>query len=241
MTKKVGRKKNEFPEETYKFILNSFLKNNAHTTKISYLGIAKYAQEMVDNNLTNLTIPHHYWKNGVGKQIVDDYNAILNHETSNNPSETIVSTRDIVNKLSFDSDNSKKKLIAALEMNEKKLYRYVDKNNNLENQVHNLEEELAELKQLNKSLNYKIEYYENTLFQWLELSNKREIPIMNLYTIGKTKNKYTEKFLKDIFTENPFDLFNQLSSFYQSENLDSKTIEFIKIKQEKSLLDDFDL
>ncbi|WP_342534992.1 hypothetical protein MHI04_15325 [Lysinibacillus sp. FSL K6-1151] len=242
MQTRVGRKKTDFPVGKYKYILSSFLKNKPNTTKISYLGISKHATELFHENNIDILISHHYWKNGVGKRLVDEYNSLLNHQESLNPSETIISTRETVNKFPVADDNSKRKLISTLEMNEKKLYRYVEKNKKLENQIQILENEVNDLKILNQSLSKKIEYYENTLFQWLELSNKKDIPLINLSNTSKSRNKFTEKFLKDIFTENPFDLFKQITSLNHEEYLDKNTINFnIRKKQKDSLLDDFDL
>lgn len=211
MTKKAGRNKTEYPIETYKKIINSFIKNNPHITKISYLKICNYAEELYNANSIDVLIKHHYWKNGLGKKVVDEFNALLNQEANNTPSETIVSTREVINRLSSDSENNKKKIITALEMNEKKLYRYADQITKYESKINNLESEITELKEIQRNMIQKNEYYENTLFQWLELSNKTDIPLVNLFTVGKTKSKHTEKFMKEIFTDNSFNLFNQLT------------------------------
>ena len=79
-------------------------------------------------------------------------------------------------------------------MNELKLQQYIKKK--LEKELLETKLALVQAKEQNKDLKDNVESYQNTLFQWMELSMNKDIPLTNLLTVGKTRTPIAEELLK---------------------------------------------
>jgi hypothetical protein len=246
MTQKRGRPKKYFPPELIKEIIYRYTKEQKITGKIAYMDVYRFSKELFENGEIEYDLGEFFWRKGEGRTAIDKTNQVMQHSISNGvqEDESLVDTKSTVNKFFTGKKTDKEKLIGALKINEVKLQQYIKKCQKQEKEL--FEVKVALEKEKEKSSKYKADTdsYQETLFQWMELSMSKDIPLTNLLTIGKTRTSIVEELLKSMLSENPIDVFNKMNELKKSDSTHEEkqkgelvSIDSLKSKQ-KSILED---
>lgn len=215
MTQRRGRPKKNFPPELIENIIYRYAKEQKITGKIAYMDVYRFSKELFENGEIEYEIGEFFWRKGEGRTAIDKANQVMQHSISNEvqEDESFVDTKSAVSKFFTGKKADKDKLIGALKINEVKLQQYIKKCQKLEKEL--LEAKIALEKEKEKSIKHKddADSYQETLFQWMELSMSKDIPLTNLLTTGKTRTPIAEELLKSILSENPIDVFNNMKEF----------------------------
>ncbi|WP_050180980.1 hypothetical protein [Domibacillus robiginosus] len=249
MANKRGRPKKEFPPDLIQNIIYRYAKEQKTTGKIRYMDMYRFSKELFNNKEIDHNIGEFFWRKGEGRTAIDKANQVMKHDILSEieEDESLVNTKDTVNKFFTGKKSDKEKLIGALKINEIKLQQYIKKCKRLEKELIEVRELLK--KEKSKSSQYKdnANSYQETLFQWMELSMSKEIPLTNLLTVGKTRTPIVEELLTSMLSENPIETFDRINTL-KSRSLASEStsvedrilhLSSSKIKQ-KSVLDDID-
>lgn len=248
--KSKGRPKIQIPESIVKEIIYQYSKERNITGKIKYMDVFRFSTELFEKKEIQYNISEFFWRKGDGKVLIDKANQIFTHSLPSNENfdEIVIDTEDAVNKFFNGNKQDKYKLIGSLKMNEQKLKHYIKQYVRCDKQLAESKEEVKILKENIKDLNQKVTAYENQLFQWLELSNNKNIPLINLLTTGSTRSSHVEELLKSIFSNNPLEVFSKIEllngSLHTKDTIDKESsVTSINKYKEKSVsvLDDFDL
>jgi hypothetical protein len=243
-----GRPKIEIPENIVNEIIYRYSKERKTSGKIKYMDVFHFSNELFRKKEINYEISEFFWRKGEGRNLIDKANEVITHSissTNENLDETVIDTEDAVNKFYSGKKQDKEKLIGVLKINEQKLKQYIKRNSRTERQLSESKDQVRILKEKNDNLNQQLIEYENKLFEWLELSNSKNIPLFNLLTTGSSRTTIVEDLLKSIFSDNPLDIFDRLKLKSTNEPLtaskiEGKTVSYNEFKKEKqkSVLDD---
>ncbi|HEF5706559.1 hypothetical protein OCD79_00175 [Bacillus wiedmannii] len=209
-----GRPKAEYPVHIIQNIIYRYSKEKKIKGKIQYMEVYRFSQELFQKGEIEYNMKEFFWRKGTGREHIDKANEVLTHSIAGNTQEDeiIINTEDAINKFFTGKQADKNKLIGTLKINENKLKKYIQKCKILEKQLSEAKGAITEQKEKIKHSQNKIDTYEETLFQWLELSNNKNIPLYNLMTTGKTRTPFAHELLRFIFSENPIEIFNQLNT-----------------------------
>lgn len=246
-----GRPKIYIPENIVKEIIYRFSKERKTSGKIKYMDVFRYSNELFKNKEIQYEISEFYWRKGEGRNLIDKANEVITHSittTDENLDETVIDTEDAVNKFYTGKKQDKDKLIGALKINEQKLKQYIKRTSRTEKQLSESREQIRILKEKIDNLNQQLTKYENKLFEWLELSNNKNVPLYNLLTTGSSRTSIVENLLKSIFSDNPLDVFRKIESLQELNNSidtnakNSNVSYFNEFKEEKirNAMDDID-
>lgn len=247
MTQRRGRPKKTFPAELIQDIIYRYTKERKVTGKIAYMDVYRYSKDLFENGEIEHSIGEFFWRKGEGRDTIDKTNQVMQHHIPNEvqEDESIINTNDIVNKFFTGKTSDKNKIIGALKMNELKLQQYIKKCKKLEKEVLETKLALVQAKEQNKDLKDNVESYQNTLFQWMELSMNKDIPLTNLLTVGKTRTPIVEELLKSMLSDNPVEIFGKMNELKKNTSIrEIKQSEVLPLnppkQKEGSILDDFD-
>jgi hypothetical protein len=212
--------------------------------KIGYMDVFRFSQELFKSGELSYDIGEFYWRKGEGRDAIDRTNKVIAHSNPDSfvEDETFMNTEDTVNKFFSGNKSDKQKLIGALKINEIKLQKFIKKTRNLENELYEIKHQAEVWKQ-------KVDQYEDRMFQWMELSVNKDVPLKNLLSTGKSRTKTVEELLKSILSDNPLEVFDRMKDIMatnkQQENIlvaQEEPISLTSFKNKKnSVLDDFDL
>ncbi|MGR5908741.1 hypothetical protein ACT7DL_27015 [Bacillus paranthracis] len=154
---------------------------------------------------------------------------------NNNQYIEIISTNDVINRLSQDTPATKKKIINQLKVNEYGYRKISTRYNQLKEKEAKMSQEIAELKAEIVNLKDNNEIYQNVLFQWANLSSVKDLGLINLITTGKTRSATVEQLFQDIFKEQPNKAILELNTDNTIDNVLTIT------KTKNTLIEDLDL
>ncbi|MEE3953436.1 hypothetical protein [Peribacillus frigoritolerans] len=251
MFKKRGRPKKEIPKEIVQDIIYSYTKDYNVSGKISYMDVYRFSQELYKNEKTPYNIGEFFWRKGEGRDAIDKANQIIKH-SSPKPyieDEMIVNTEEAINKYFDGNKADKQKLIRTLKMNEIKLQKLIQKSNNLEKELFEIKQEVVKAKEQTQNWKNKVGIYEDKMFQWMEMSISKDVPLKNLLSTGKSRNKTVDELLKSILSDNPLEVFDRMKDIMQQKkqeaiipNTQEKPLSIESYKNKNnSILDDIDL
>lgn len=240
-SKQIGRPKTEYPLEMIKDIIHRFTKEKKVTGKIKYMDVYRFSNDLYEKGEIEYKIGEYFWRKGKGRDQIDKTNEVLMIQIpSTEESETVVDTLDAINKYFNGKPSYKEKLIGSLSINERKLKKYIEKLNKAEKKLLEANQLIAKQQETIQSLKEKNILYEEKLFQWLELSINKKIPLYNLGTTGKTRTPIAEELLTSIFSDSPYETFEKIKSSKDLESTHKKK-NIIPLQEEpRSVLDDFD-
>ncbi|OFD66067.1 hypothetical protein BWGOE6_03920 [Bacillus mycoides] len=233
-----GRKPNLYPKDILLKIIDDFLRNQENVQIIRYKEIFLYALEEYNKGILDFKLSEDFWRKPgrQGKLLVDEINkkrsALIEN---NNQYIEIISTNDVINRLSQDTPATKKKIINQLKVNEYGYRKISTRYNQLKEKEAKMTQEIIKLKAEIVNLKDNNEIYQNVLFQWANLSSVKDLDLINLITTGKTRSATVEQLFKDIFKEQPNKAILEL-------NTDNKIDNVVKItKTKNTLIEDLDL
>ncbi|MGR6005667.1 hypothetical protein ACT7CR_06885 [Bacillus paranthracis] len=154
---------------------------------------------------------------------------------NNNQYIEIISTNDVINRLSQDTPATKKKIINQLKVNEYGYRKISTRYNQLKEKEAKMSQEIAELKAEIVNLKDNNEIYQNVLFQWANLSSVKDLGLINLITTGKTRSATVEQLFQDMFKEQPNKAILGLNTDNKIDNVVTIT------KTKNTLIEDLDL
>ncbi|MGH0796206.1 hypothetical protein ACQVTT_18745 [Bacillus mycoides] len=233
-----GRKPKIYPKDILLKIIDDFLRNQGDIQIIRYKEIFLYALEEYNKGILDFKLSEDFWRkpDRQGKLLVDEINkkrsALIEN---NNQYIEIISTNDVINRLSQDTPATKKKIINQLKVNEYGYRKISTRYNQLKEKEAKMSQEIAELKAEIVNLKDNNEIYQNVLFQWANLSSVKDLGLINLITTGKTRSATVEQLFKDIFKEQPNKAILELNT----DNTIDKVVTITKTKN--TLIEDLDL
>ncbi|PGB08065.1 hypothetical protein [Bacillus toyonensis] len=233
-----GRKPNLYPKDILLMIIDDFLRNQANVQIIRYKEIFLYALEEYNKGILDFKLSEDFWRKPgrQGKLLVDEINkkrsALIEN---NNQYIEIISTNDVINRLSQDTPATKKKIINQLKVNEYGYRKISTRYNQLKEKEAKMKQEIVELKAEIVKLKDNNEIYQNVLFQWANLSSVKDLDLINLITTGKTRSATVEQLFKDIFKEQPNKAILELNTDNKIDNVVTIT------KTKNTLIEDLDL
>ncbi|HDR4867134.1 TPA: hypothetical protein QCR55_003523 [Bacillus cereus] len=233
-----GRKPKIYPKDILLKIVDDFLRNQANVQIIRYKEIFLYALEEYNKGILDFKLSEDFWRKPgrQGKLLVDEINkkrsALIEN---NNQYIEIISTNDVINRLSQDTPATKKKIINQLKVNEYGYRKTSTRYNQLKEKEAKMAQEIAELKAEIVNLKNNNEIYQNVLFQWANLSSVKDLDLINLITTGKTRSATVEQLFKDIFKEQPNKAILELNTDNTIDNVVTIT------KTKNTLIEDLDL
>lgn len=233
-----GRKPNLYPKNILLKIIDDFLRNQANVQIIRYKEIFLYALEEYNKGILDFKLSEDFWRKPgrQGKLLVDEINkkrsALIEN---NNQYIEIISTNDVINRLSQDTPATKKKIINQLKVNEYGYRKISTRYNQLKEKEAKMTQEIVELKAEIVKLKDNNEIYQNVLFQWANLSSVKDLDLRNLITTGKTRSATVEQLFKDIFKEQPNKAILELNTDNKIDNVVTIT------KTKNTLIEDLDL
>lgn len=201
-----GRKPKIYPKDILLKIIDDFLRNQENIQIIRYKEIFLYALEEYNKGILDFKLSEDFWRkpDRQGKLLVDEINkkrsALIEN---NNQYIEIISTNDVINRLSQDTPATKKKIINQLKVNEYGYRKISTRYNQLKEKEAKMSQEIAELKAEIVNLKDNNEIYQNVLFQWANLSSVKDLGLINLITTGKTRSATVEQLFQDMFKEQP--------------------------------------
>ncbi|PEN72035.1 MULTISPECIES: hypothetical protein [Bacillus cereus group] len=233
-----GRKPKIYPKDILLKIIDDFLRNQENIQIIRYKEIFLYALEEYNKGILDFKLSEDFWRkpDRQGKLLVDEINkkrsALI--ENSNQYIE-IISTNDVINRLSQDTPATKKKIINQLKVNEYGYRKISTRYNQLKEKEAKMSQEIAELKAEIVNLKDNNEIYQNVLFQWANLSSVKDLGLINLITTGKTRSATVEQLFQDMFKEQPNKAILGLNTDNKIDNVVTIT------KTKNTLIEDLDL
>ncbi|MGD6892447.1 hypothetical protein [Bacillus mobilis] len=233
-----GRKPKIYPKDILLKIIDDFLRNQGDIQIIRYKEIFLYALEEYNKGILDFKLSEDFWRkpDRQGKLLVDEINkkrsALIE---DNNQYIEIISTNDVINRLSQDTPATKKKIINQLKVNEYGYRKISTRYNQLKEKEAKMSQEIAELKAEIVNLKDNNEIYQNVLFQWANLSSVKDIGLINLITTGKTRSTTVEQLFQDIFKEQPNKAILELNTDNTIDNVVTIT------KTKNTLIEDLDL
>ncbi|KAA0757978.1 hypothetical protein DN401_04005 [Bacillus sp. BF2-3] len=233
-----GRKPKIYPKDILLKIIDDFLRNQANVQIIRYKEIFLYALEEYNKGILDFKLSEDFWRKPgrQGKLLVDEINKKRSALIENNDQYIeIVSTNDVISRLSQDTPATKKKIINQLKVNEYGYRKISTRYNQLKEKEAKMTKEIAELKAEIVNLKDNNEIYQNVLFQWANLSSVKDLNLINLITTGKTRSATVEQLFKDIFKERPNKAILELNT----DNTIDNVVTITKIKN--TLIEDLDL
>lgn len=233
-----GRKPNLYPKDILLKIIDDFLRTQLNVQIIKYKEIFLYALEEYNKGLLDFKLSEDFWRKPgrQGKLLVDEINkkrsALIEN---NNQYIEIISTNDVINRLSQDTSATKKKIINQLKVNEHGYRKISTRYNQIKEKEAKMTQEIFELKAEIANLKNNNEIYQNVLFQWANLSSVKDLDLINLITTGKTRSATVEQLFKDIFKEQPNKAILELNTDNTIDNVVTIT------KTKNTLIEDLDL
>ncbi|KFN13666.1 MULTISPECIES: hypothetical protein [Bacillus cereus group] len=233
-----GRKPKIYPKDILLKIIDDFLRNQGDIQIIRYKEIFLYALEEYNKGILDFKLSEDFWRkpDRQGKLLVDEINkkrsALIEN---NNQYIEIISTNDVINRLSQDTPATKKKIINQLKVNEYGYRKISTRYNQLKEKEAKMSQEIAELKAEIVNLKDNNEIYQNVLFQWANLSSVKDLGLINLITTGKTRSATVEQLFQDIFKEQPNKAILELNTDNTIDNVVTIT------KTKNTLIEDLDL
>ncbi|WP_413564739.1 hypothetical protein [Bacillus sp. 3P20] len=233
-----GRKPKIYPKDILLKIIDDFLRNQANVQTIRYKEIFLYALEEYNKGVLDFKLSEDFWRKPgrQGKLLVDDMNQKRSALIENNKQYIeIISTNDVINKLSQDTPATKKIIINQLKVNEYGYRKISTRYKQLKEKEAKMTQEIVELKAEIANLKDNNEIYQNVLFQWANLSSIKELDLINLITTGKTRSATVEQLFQDIFKEQPNKAILELNTDNTIDNVVTIT------KTKNTLIEDLDL
>ncbi|MBY0599995.1 hypothetical protein [Bacillus bingmayongensis] len=233
-----GRKPKIYPKDILLKIIDDFLRNQANVQIIRYKEIFLYALEEYNKGILDFKLSEDFWRKPgrQGKLLVDEINKKRSALIENNDRYIeIISTNDVISRLSQDTPATKKKIINQLKVNEYGYRKISTRYNQLKEKEAKMTKEIAELKAEIVNLKDNNEIYQNVLFQWANLSSVKDLNLINLITTGKTRSATVEQLFKDIFKERPNKAILELNTDNTIDNVVTIT------KTKNTLIEDLDL
>ncbi|MCI0766540.1 hypothetical protein [Bacillus sp. TL12] len=233
-----GRKPNLYPKDILLKIIDDFLRNQANVQIIRYREIFLYALEEYNKGILDFKLSEDFWRKPgrQGKLLVDEINkkrsALIEN---NNQYIEIISTNDVINRLSQDTPATKKKIINQLKVNEYGYRKISTRYKQLKEKEAKMTQEIVELKAEIANLKDNNEIYQNVLFQWANLSSIKELDLINLITTGKTRSATVEQLFQDMFKEQSNKAILELNTDNKIDNVVTIT------KTKNTLIEDLDL
>ncbi|MEC5238671.1 hypothetical protein [Bacillus mycoides] len=233
-----GRKPKIYPKDILLKIVDDFLRNQANVQIIRYKEIFLYALEEYNKGILDFKLSEDFWRKPgrQGKLLVDEINkkrsALIEN---NNQYIEIISTNDVINRLSQDTPTTKKKIINQLKVNEYGYRKISTRYKQIKEKEAKMTQEIVELKAEIANLKDNNEIYQNVLFQWANLSSVKELDLINLITTGKTRSATVEQLFQDIFKEQPNKAILELNTDNTIDNVVTIT------KTKNTLIEDLDL
>ncbi|GAB6615165.1 hypothetical protein ABE55_07685 [Bacillus thuringiensis] len=233
-----GRKPKIYPKDILLKIIDDFLRNQENIQIIRYKEIFLYALEEYNKGILDFKLSEDFWRkpDRQGKLLVDEINkkrsALIEN---NNQYIEIISTNDVINRLSQDTPATKKKIINQLKVNEYGYRKISTRYNQLKEKEAKMSQEIAELKAEIVNLKDNNEIYQNVLFQWANLSSVKDLGLINLITTGKTRSATVEQLFQDMFKEQPNKAILGLNTDNKIDNVVTIT------KTKNTLIEDLDL
>ncbi|MDH8001494.1 hypothetical protein ACTFQ8_19930 [Bacillus cereus group sp. MYBK40-2] len=233
-----GRKPKIYPKDILLKIVDDFLRNQANVQIIRYKEIFLYALEEYNKGILDFKLSEDFWRKPgrQGKLLVDEINkkrsALIEN---NNQYIEIISTNDVINRLSQDTPATKKKIINQLKVNEYGYRKIYTRYKQLKEKEAKMTQEIVELKAEIANLKDNNEIYQNVLFQWANLSSVKELDLINLITTGKTRSATVEQLFQDMFKEQPNKAILGLNTDNKIDNVLTIT------KTKNTLIKDLDL
>ncbi|MGM1534267.1 hypothetical protein ACS2E9_23090 [Bacillus cereus group sp. BceL215] len=233
-----GRRPKIYPKDILLKIIDDFLRNQANVQIIRYKEIFLYALEEYNKGILDFKLSEDFWRKPgrQGKLLVDEINKkrspLIEH---NNQYIEIISTNDVINRLSQDTSATKKKIINQLKVNEYGYRKISTRYKQLKEKEAKMTQEIAELKAEIANLKDNNEIYQNVLFQWANLSSIKELDLINLITTGKTRSATVEQLFQDMFKEQPNKAILELNTDNKIDNVVTIT------KTKNTLIEDLDL
>ncbi|QWI76269.1 hypothetical protein JG486_05180 [Bacillus mycoides] len=233
-----GRKPKIYPKDILLKIIDDFLKTQENVQIIRYKEIFLYALEKYNKGVLDFKLSEDFWRKPgrQGKLLVDEINKKRSALIENNKQYIeIISTNDVINRLSQDTPATKKKIINQLKVNEYGYRKISTRYKQLKEKEAKMTQEIVELKAEIANLKDNNEIYQNVLFQWANLSSVKDLDLINLITTGKTRSATVEQLFKDIFKEQPNKAILELNTDNTIDNVVTIT------KTKNTLIEDLDL
>ncbi|MCU4792897.1 hypothetical protein OCE54_23670 [Bacillus cereus] len=233
-----GRKPKIYPKDILLKIIDDFLRNQENVQTIRYKEIFLYALEGYNKGVLDFKLSEDFWRKPgrQGKLLVDEMNQKRSALIENNKQYIeIISTNDVINKLSQDTPATKKIIINQLKVNEYGYRKISTRYKQLKEKEAKMTQEIVELKAEIANLKDNNEIYQNVLFQWANLSSIKELDLINLITTGKTRSATVEQLFQDMFKEQPNKAILELNTDNKIDNVVTIT------KTKNTLIEDLDL
>lgn len=233
-----GRKPKIYPKDILLKLVDDFLRNQANVQIIRYKEIFLYALEEYNKGVLDFKLSEDFWRKPgrQGKLLVDEINKKRSALIENNKQYIeIISTNDVINRLSQDTPAIKKKIINQLKVNEYGYRNISTRYKQLKEKEAKMTQEIVELKAEIANLKGNNEIYQNVLFQWANLSSIKEFNLINLITTGKTRSATVEQLFQDMFKEQPNKAILELNTDNKIDNVVTIT------KTKNTLIEDLDL
>lgn len=233
-----GRKPKIYPKDILLKIIDDFLRNQENVQTIRYKEIFLYALEEYNKGVLDFKLSEDFWRKPgrQGKLLVDEMNQKRSALIENNKQYIeIISTNDVINKLSQDTPATKKIIINQLKVNEYGYRKISTCYKQLKEKEAKMTQEIVELKAEIANLKDNNEIYQNVLFQWANLSSVKELDLINLITTGKTRSATVEQLFQDMFKEQPNKAILELNTDNKIDNVVTIT------KTKNTLIEDLDL
>ncbi|WP_449622978.1 hypothetical protein [Robertmurraya sp. Marseille-Q9965] len=249
MSKK-GRKPKIYPQDLIDNIIYQYLQLHKNNGLIKYMDIYRYSKELYENGESTLHFSEDFWrKQGrQGREAIDKANEVLEHTVSlsTQEDEKVVDSIDAVNKFFQGKESNKEKLIGSIIINENKLKKYIEKNRKIIAELANQEKKVTLLQRENDLLKQRLAEYEELFFQWLDASSHEDIPLINIITTGKSRNKIVQHLFDTMFSENPVEGYEKFEDYRknrrnkQNTNTNTSVVSFRDNKR-NTLIDDLNL
>lgn len=239
-----GRNKKIYDIEIIMGIINKYLDEmNNPFLKIEYRPIYEYACRLykdgqLDSSITELSIDFWRKKERQGRTLVDEVNRLNLLQTQNKTAEFVtVSTKNIVDQYSNDKPAIKKKLITNLQVNEygylslqEKYKKQQKKLEAIEDQYKISKEKIQVLKEQNNTL-------VRVMMQWANISNSKDIDLINTISTGKTRTKVVEQLFEDMFTVDPHRAYKNINL----NETKTSNVTKLNVSRKNTIIDDYDL
>lgn len=235
----MGRKTEEVPESILESLFQSYLEEYPTLLKIRAIDIFRYANAANIEGDFYWPPSYEYWvkKGRRGREIIDEINIKLNSFKINETKEyTVISTKDTFEEYKETLVKDKNKIISKLKINEVNLVKVSAAYNELEEKYKHSLNKIEELNKKITLLTEKNKEYEQAIFRIMDISNKKDIPmITDFITTDNTRSE----FVKNLFT----DIFKDTNSKFKSETpkVQDNLIRMSERKKNNLLIEELDL
>jgi hypothetical protein len=244
-----GRKQKVYPQEEIDKIIFQYTQIYKNNGLLKYMDIYRFAMELYNHEKIPFKLSEDFWRKvgRQGRESIDRANEVYEHSIilSDEEDEKIIDSTDAINKFFEGKNSNKEKLIGAVKINETKLKKYIYKNKKITNELSKKNLIISELKKEKALLEGKNKEYENLFFEWLDSSSNQNIPIVNLITTGKSRNRIVQKLFDTMFEDNPLLGFEEFDNYRTKKRNDydtpNKVVPINEIKKKNSIIDDLDL